>query len=140
MDKGYIKKNSNIKKYHLAISVIILLPIAITYGIAPDFTLPDFFDFKIETTDLKNIFRAIMGLYMAIIALWVIGIFKPQYWLMATVTNVLFMSGLGFGRLISLVLDGRPSPEFFIGMLLEFLLAAWGIYNLNRYKHLKSKV
>jgi thiol:disulfide interchange protein len=116
------------------------LPIAITYGIAPDFTLPNFFDFKIETADLKNIFRAIMGLYMSMIALWVIGIFKSQYWLIATVTNVFFMSGLGFGRLISLVLDGTPSLKFFIGMLLEFLLAAWGIQNLKRYKHLKSKV
>lgn len=57
---------------------------------------------------------------------------------MATVTNVLFMSGLGFGRLISLALDGTPSLKFLIGMLLEFLLAAWGIYNLNLYK--KSKI
>jgi hypothetical protein len=116
------------------------LPIAITYGIAPNFTLPGLFDFKIETTDFKNILRAIMGLYMAIIALWVIGIFKRDYWLMATVTNVLFMSGLGFGRLISLGLDGMPSLAFFSGMVLEFLLAAWGIYNLKCYKHLKDKV
>lgn len=127
-------KNSIIKNYHLAISVIILLPIAITYGIAPNFTLPYFFDFKIETTDLKNIFRAIMGLYLSMIILWIIGIFKRHYWLMATVTNVLFMSGLGLGRLISLALDGTPSLKSFIGMLLEFLLAAWGIYNLNHYK------
>ncbi|MFT3823929.1 MAG: DUF4345 domain-containing protein [Chitinophagaceae bacterium] len=128
-----------IKVYHLVISVIILLPIAITYGIAPDLTLPGFFDFRIETTDLKNVFRAIMGLYMSMIALWILGILKRKYWFMATVANVLFMSGLGLGRLISLALDGTPSPKFFIGMLLEFLLAAWGIYNLKHYKNLKGE-
>jgi len=81
-----------------------------------------------------------MGLYLSMIALWIIGIFKRHYWLMATVANVVFMSGLGFGRLIGLVLDGTPSLKFIIGMLLEFLLAAWGIYNLKIYRRLKSKV
>ncbi len=67
-----------------------------------------------------------MGLYLTMIALWITGIFKPHYWFTATVTNVLFMFGLGFGRLISLVLDGTPSLGLLIGMLVEFLLAFWG--------------
>lgn len=133
--KASTKKNIAIKTYHLVVSVIVLLPIAIAYGIAPDFVLPGLFDFTIDTTDQKNIFRAMMGLYMAIAALWITGIFNRHYWLMATVTNVLFMAGLGFGRFISVMLDGLPSLAFLIGMLLEFLLAAWGLYNLRRYKH-----
>src|SRR5258706_5980690 len=86
--KVQIERNIRVKHCHLIISVIILLPIAIVYGIAPDFTLPNFFDFTIETKDLKNIFRAMMGLYMSMISLWITGIFKRQIWLTATITNV----------------------------------------------------
>jgi len=69
-----------IKNFHLAIFAIILITIALAYGtstdnffgLGPD--LSDIFDFKIETIDLKNILRTIIGLYFAMIALWITGI------------------------------------------------------------------
>ncbi|HEX8576011.1 MAG TPA: DUF4345 domain-containing protein [Flavobacterium sp.] len=128
------------KNCHLVISALILIPIALAYGTSPDnfFGLgPDLsnvFDFKIETIDLKNILMAIMGLYFAMITLWITGIFNRNYWLTATITNVLFMYGLGLGRLISILYDGMPSLHFFLGMFAEFLFASWGVYNLKKYK------
>ena len=74
-----------------------------------------------------------MGLYLGMVVLWLIGIFKPAYWRIATISNVLFMSGLALGRIISLVVDGIPSIAFSIGLALELILALWGIKNLNKY-------
>lgn len=68
------------KNLHLIISAILIITIAFAYGIAPGVLLPLLFDFKVETTDLHNIFRAIMCLYIGMSIIWVFGIFKPRYW------------------------------------------------------------
>ena len=75
-----------------------------------------------------------MGLYLGMVALSVIGIFKPRHWRTSTISTVFFMSGLALGRIISLVLDGIPSIYFSAGLALELTLAFWGIINLNKYK------
>jgi len=84
------------KNIHLLTASIILIPIAFTYGISPDFQIPYGLSFPIESTDLKNMLRAIMGLYLAMIALWIWGILNPKIWTTATITNIFFMTGLFF--------------------------------------------
>ena len=121
------------KNLHLTISIIILIPIALAYGVHPNIVLSKFFDFKADTIDLKNIFRALMGLYSAMVIIWAIGIIKPKFWATATITNIVFMGGLALGRLISLALDGLPTIYFSIGLILELALAAWGLKNLKKY-------
>ncbi len=108
-----------------------MLPVAIAYGTAPESLLHNFFDFTLTTPDLKNIFRAIMGLYFAMISIWILGIVRYRYWRFATIVSVFFMGGLGSGRLLSVLLDGPPSRKFLIGMILEILLATWGLINLR---------
>lgn len=121
-----------LKNLHLLISILVVIPVAFTYGLFPSEMLPRFFDFEVQTTDLKNVFRAIMGLYLAFTLLWILGILNPQYWKSATITNSLFMLGLGFGRVISLVFDGLPSLAFFIGLFGEFVLGFYALYQLNK--------
>jgi len=122
------------KNLHLAISIIIITIISLTYGLFPNIILPNLFDFKVESTDLKQVFRAMMGLYLGMVILWVTGIFKPLYWRTATISNVFFMVGLASGRIISLMIDGVPSISFLVGLGLELTLAFWGITNLNKYR------
>jgi len=88
----------------------------------------------VESIDLKHTFRATMGLYLGMVVLWVIGILKSSQWRTATISNVFFMSGLVLGRTISFVIDGIPSIYFSIGLILELILALWGIINLNKYQ------
>jgi len=88
----------------------------------------------VETVDLKHVFRAIMGLYAAMVVLWVTGIRNPLYWRAATVSNVCFMIGLASGRILSLVFDGIPSFYFLAGLAAEVILALWGIKNLARHR------
>jgi hypothetical protein len=109
------------------------VPIAFTYGTAHNTLLPELFDFKVATTDLQNIFRAIMGLYIGMVVLWIIGILKPRYWEVATISNIVFMGGLAAGRLISIVIDGMPSATIIIGFFLEILITTLGYFNWKRY-------
>jgi hypothetical protein len=122
------------KNLHLAISAIIITIISLVYGLFPHEILPRFFDFKVDSIDLKQIFRATMGVYLGMAVLWVIGIFKPSHWKIATISNVIFMSGLAAGRIIGLIMDGIPSISFSAGLGLELTLALWGIINLNKYR------
>jgi len=124
-----------LKNLHLIISVLIVVPVAFVYGIIPDKALPVFLDFKVETTDLNNVFRAIMGLYLAFSVLWILGVFKSNYWYAATLSNMLFMLGLACGRIVSLLLDGMPSLVFFVGTIDELILALYAFYQLKKIKN-----
>jgi hypothetical protein len=124
-----------LKNLHLIISVLIVVPVAFVYGIIPDKALPVFLDFKVETTDLFAVFRTIMGLYLAFSVLWILGIFKSNYWYAATLSNMLFMLGLACGRIVSLLLDGMPSLVFFVGTIGELILALYAFYQLKKIKN-----
>lgn len=130
----------NLKNSHLLISVVVVIPIALTYGLFPSEILPKLFDFEVQTTDLKNVFRAIMGLYLAFAFLWVLGILNPKYWKSATISNLLFMVGLAVGRIISLIIEGLPSEVFVFGTLGELVLAFFSAFNLVKYSKAKRSI
>ena len=121
------------RNLHLIMSAILIVVIAFVYGIAPRALLPVLFDFKVETTDLHNIFRSIMSLYLGMVIIWVAGIFKPRYWNIATIVNILFMSGLAIGRLVSFAADGIPSASLLIGFFVEVSLAVLSYFNWKKY-------
>jgi hypothetical protein len=93
--------------------------------------LPFLFDFKVESVDLNHVFRAMMGLYLGFATYWVIGIFKLEHWRHATLSNIVFMGGLGLGRMASIIVDGLPSVAFLIGTVVEILFMLWGVLNLK---------
>jgi hypothetical protein len=128
------------KNLHLTISAIIITIISLVYGLFPAKVLPRIFDLTVESNDLKQVFRSMMGLYLAMVILWMIGVFKPIYWRAATITNVFFMLGLAAGRIISLIIDGVPSIPFCIGFALELILGLWGIINLKSISSESAKV
>jgi hypothetical protein len=121
------------KNVHLIISSIIIFSVAIIYGIMPGDIWHLLFDFKVSTTDLHNVFRGIMGLYIAMVGIWCIGILKKKYWEIATISNIVFMAGLAAGRIISLITDGMPSINLAIGLALEMGLAILSYYNWRKY-------
>ena len=128
-----MKKEIGIRKnLHLIISIFIVIPVALVYGFQPDLL----FDVTIKSIDEANIFKAIMGLYLTFSILWILGIFNPNYWYAATIANIIFMLGLAFGRVISLMIDGLPSLIFSMGTIGELILAIFGIYQL--ISHQKS--
>jgi Domain of unknown function (DUF4345) len=117
-----------LKNLHLIISSIIVFPGAIIYGFQSDLL----FDAPIITMDQATIIKAIMGLYLGFGSLWLLGIFNSNYWKTATISNMIFMLGLGFGRIISLFFDGFPSTIFIIGTIGELVLGFYAFYILNK--------
>ena len=119
------------KNLHLLISALIIVPVAIIYGLMPNGILENIFHIKIEGIELSSIFRALMGLYIAMAIFWIAGSIRSEFRTAATLSNVFFMSGLAIGRIVSIFLDGMPSYIFLAGLIVEILLAVWGIINLK---------
>lgn len=116
-------KQEFILKIHLIISVLVVVPVSFVYGFNPDSQ----FDIHLNTIDEQNQFKAIMGLYLAFSVLWVLGIFKRQWLRPALITNMIFMLGLGFGRLLSWFIDGTPTFEYQFGAIAELFLGFYGV-------------
>lgn len=114
-------------KIHLIISVFIVIPVAFFYGIDP----ANLVDVDVNTIDEYNLFKAIMGLYLGFSTLWGIGIFKQEYFKPALISNIIFMLGLGFGRVVSILIDGTPSLGYVFGTLGELFLGFYGFWVLK---------
>ena len=124
-------KQGIITKIHLIISVLIVVPVAFVYGFNPSSQ----FDIHLNTIDEHNFFKAIMGLYISFSTLWILGVYKTSYLKLALITNMVFMLGLGFGRLLSFSLDGTPTFGYIFGTFAELLLGFYGLWVLKLEYH-----
>ncbi len=125
-----ITKQHIITKIHLIISVLIVVPVSVVYGFNPSSE----FDIHLNTIDEHNFFKAIMGLYLGFSILWILGVFRVNYLRLALVTNLIFMLGLGLGRLLSLFLDGIPTFGYQFGTVAELFLGFYGLWVLKSFK------
>ncbi len=108
------------------------MPTGIIYG--SNSILPKYLDIQINTTDLSNMLKANMILYIGISIVWVLGMWKTEYWNRATELNILFMLTLGIGRTISIVMDGKPTNGYIFGVITELTIGLFSIYQLRKYK------
>ncbi|CUH52850.1 DUF4345 domain-containing protein [Shimia marina] len=111
----------------LILGAVGLFPIALSYGVSPAQTLQFLLGFEVQGTNHTHVFRAIMGLYLANAAFWLIAARTPELIRLALWVMVLFMGGLAAGRVLSLVVDGVPSPLLLFYLLAElgFAILAW---------------
>ena len=121
-----------LKNAHLIISLLIVVPTAIIYG-TPSL-LEEQLDIEVSTIDLSNMLKAIMGLYLGVAAVWALGIWKNEYWKIATQLNILFMLTLASGRILSMATDGMPTGGYIFGLIAELFLGLFSVYQLKRYK------
>jgi Domain of unknown function (DUF4345) len=128
-----MNKNRVIKNTHLLISSAVVLPISLVYGFFPEV----FFKLSIDTVDEKNILKAIMGIYIGFALLWILGVFRTKFWKIATVSNFIFMFGLAFGRIISMISDGIPSKLLMLGVFGELVLGIYGVYVYRFFENKK---
>tara|TARA_R110002167_G_scaffold17673_1_gene67230 strand:- start:214 stop:600 length:387 start_codon:yes stop_codon:yes gene_type:complete len=123
------------KNLNLILSGIVVIIAGVVYGGHPTFIMPNLLGFEVVDLELKNMLRAVMGIYFGVGLFWIIAAFKPKIWYGATLCNVLFMGGISFGRIVSTVVDGI-SPLFTTALILELLFFGWGLYNLKKYKEI----
>jgi hypothetical protein len=101
---GESKRAERLMRAYLLFAAVLLVPIALNYGIAPAATLPRFLNIAVEGNDQIQIFRALMCLYFASSAFWAIAAFKHDWQ-----RPVMFAFSLAIGRAISLLVDGPAS-------------------------------
>lgn len=112
----------NRRQVFLLVAAIGLLPVALSYGLAPGRSLESLFDVSIENVNGTHMFRAIMGLYLGFILFWIIGAFRADVRQAALYSVVVFMFGLAAGRSLSLLVDGFPN-----WLLVTYLVVELGI-------------
>lgn len=111
----------------LMVTAIGLTPIALSYGLVPEVSLPTLFGIDASDTNTRHIFRAVMGLYLALVVFWLVGARREHLREPALWSLVVFMFGLAAGRFVSLVVDGFPHPLLFVYLVLEVLFGVVGL-------------
>ena len=114
-----------------------LIPLGITYGTHPLFSLlPISFldEVEINSVDHANIFSGIMGLYITMALFWILGAFNKSLTVPALWSLIIFMTGIGAGRAISLVTDGIPSNPYLLFLFCEVVFASIGLVFIKTYK------
>ena len=123
-------------RFFLVLCAVGLAPIAVGYGAVPSTTMPAVLGITVDTTNLTNMMRALMGLYLGMATLWLCGAFIRALEGPALVALAAFMLGVAAGRILSFVLDGLPHWLLIVFAVLEVLL---GLTALALYRRLRSE-
>ena len=87
--------NMTKESYFLLFISIGVFPAALGYGLNPKEFLPILYGIEVADNNLSNIFRAIMGLYIGCVLLWVFGAFNKSLTVPALWCMFVFMLGIG---------------------------------------------
>jgi hypothetical protein len=120
-------RSERLMRAYLLLVAILLIPIALSYGVAPARILPDFLDISVAGSDQTQIFRALMCLYLAASTFWAIAAFKPDWQRVAVIWAIFFALSLAIGRVISLLVDGPASRLLDLYLALEIVGGLLGL-------------
>lgn len=111
--------NSKLMRLYLLLVVFLIVPIALSYGLAPARSLPEVLDIAVSGTDQTHVFRALMCLYLGAAVFWAIAAFTASWQRVAVIWAIFFCFSLAIGRVISLGVDGPPSLLLLVYLGLE---------------------
>lgn len=114
-------QNNNLMRLFLLFVALLLVPIALNYGLHPSTTLPMSLDIQVSGTDQTHIYRGVMCLYLGTALFFAIGAFTPSWQRVAVIYAIVFAASIAVGRVISLVVDGWPSPLLLIYLATEIV-------------------
>jgi hypothetical protein len=89
-------------------------------------------NFTVEGIDETHIFRALMGLYLGMVAFCFIAAFTPEWRHVAVIWAVFFAYSLALGRILSLIVDGKPSHMLLFYLAVELVVGTLGLLVLRR--------
>jgi hypothetical protein len=111
-----------VKKYFLILAFAIVSTIASLYGISPAWFARTFLGVDELGVNVAHILRAVMCLYLALGIFWLYSAFNDTYRNAAVLTTMIFAGGLVSGRILSLIVDGQPSPLLMVYGAMEIAL------------------
>ena len=120
------------ESWFLILTAIGVALVSLGYGVNPKLGMPLLYGIDIESVNQINMYRAIMGLYLAISLYWIVGALNENVKLSALWSMFVFMAGIGSGRLISVYLDGIPSTIFMFFLFIAVISAALCLFFISR--------
>ena len=122
-----------LKKILLFLSFVTICVIGLLYGISPQW----FFDTFLVTSqepsiDQSHILRAVMMLYIALGLFWLYCAFSDKYRDAGIIVLAVFCGGLVTGRILSVIVDGIPSPILIMYIFMELSLVPLCIWLMRR--------
>ena len=90
---------------------------------------------------MSHLFKTIVVLYISFSFLWVLGSFRSTYLKLAINSTVIFLLGLGLGRVLSFFRDDTPTFGNQFGTFVELFLGCQGIWVLtNKNTNFAKKI
>ena len=124
-----------LKKGLLIISFLTICVIALLYGVSPQWFFATFLVNSQEPSiDQSHVLRAVMMLYMALGIFWLYCSFSDRYRDSGIIVLAVFCGGLVTGRILSVIVDGIPSPILILYIFMELSLIPVCIWLLKRDK------
>ena len=122
-----------LKKVLLVFAFVTVCTIALLYGISPQWFFETFLvDSQNPSIDQSHILRAVMMLYIALGLFWLYSAFSDKYRDAGLVVLAVFCGGLVTGRILSVIVDGTPSPLLSVYIFMELSLVPVCIWLLRR--------
>lgn len=112
---------TGLQKY-LLVSGLFIIAVGLFYG-TPRTFIEASFGIALDDNAL-HIFRAIMGLYCGVGFIVLLGVRYPAYTRFSLLIETMFFGGIGFGRLISILVDGTINQVAVTATAFELLLFA----------------
>lgn len=122
-----------LKRLFLIISCLTICVIASLYGISPEWFFKTFIETgTVPSIDQSHILRAVMMLYITLGLFWLYCAFSAKFRDVGIIVLALFCGGLVSGRILSVIIDGQPSPIFILYIFMELSLIPICIWLLRR--------
>lgn len=127
-------KDSKVLKIILFLSGLLLLGTGIALTFIPvEFNASNGVDLGGNISVLSDIRAAATVLLLGGLLI-IIGVFIPKLTFTSSVIAVLLLLGYGFGRALSLGLDGMPAHALLIATIFEFVLGFANLFAFFKYK------
>ena len=129
-----------LKKALLILSFFTICTIGLLYGVSPQWFFETFLlDSPDPNIDQSHILRAVMTLYIALGIFWLYCAFSDKYRDAGIVVLAVFCGGLVAGRILSVLIDGTPSPLLSFYIILEIGMIPVCIFLLKSEKNDSAK-
>jgi hypothetical protein len=122
-----------LKKPLLIVAFVAVTTIALLYGISPQWFFQTFLlESQAPNVDQSHILRAVMMLYISLGLFWLYCAFSTKFRDVGIIIIALFCGGLVAGRILSVIIDGIPSPILVLYIFMELSLVPVCIWILRR--------
>lgn len=107
--------------------------VALGYGASPQYFAGTLLGTSVVDTNFSHILRAVMCLYFANGLFWLYGAFNAKFRDYAIISFGVFCAAILAGRLLSIAIDGMPSPLLlvYVGIEVVSIPAAFFLYRMG---------